>query len=1117
MQTFKEVYAGLNTAQKQAVDSIDGPLLVIAGPGTGKTQLLSARVANILRRTDTLPQNILCLTFTENGAANMRDRLTRFIGQDAYSVGINTYHGFGSDIINRFPEYFTETRLENPIDQLGKHQVLSGIIDSLSYRNPLKQLQHHMGDLVATISEVKRALLDADDLRAIANANATFVQDATRVCQQPLADLSAMARMSAKGIVYFRAIAQQLQPLVPANADANIKPLAVLVYDSLQQALQTAESTGKTTSLTAWKNEWLTKDASNQFIFAGALENARIIALADVLEGYRTALSTQRLYDFDDMILRTIHALQQHPEFKYTLQEQYLYILLDEFQDTNAAQLKLVELLTDNPVHEGRPNVMAVGDDDQAIYAFQGAEISNMLDFYGMYRDVTVLNLTENYRSHSDIIATAGNVASQINARLHSNFEGMTKQLTAATPNKPPVIMHQELTSDIAQYDWIAEQVADVIRQGTAPQEIAILAPKHKYLEPLVAHLNLRGIPVQYEKRENILEAPIIEQLLTMARLAMALHAADHQRADALWPSVLSYEFWQIPVRTIWELSWKAREGQRLAPTVTWLEIMLQHDDPALQKVALLFATLALHAATDSCEVMLDYLIGTQAVLTNDTTYPEVRSTLREYYTSAQVQLSRPDAFYQTISELKVLQSKLREHQTAQGRTLQLADLLAFVQMYHDANEMLLNTSPYHQHTDAVQLMTVFKAKGLEFEHVFLPWMHDDVWGSSSRGMRNNLTLPKNLAPIRHAGATDDERLRILFVAITRAKRGLYLTSFTHNYAGRTTKRLKYLQIIEQEDGSHCTGVLPEAVRTIRTDDRRIPPLQALELDWQSRHVASLEDADIRAILQQKLQQYRLSPSHLNQFIDVALAGPQDFLISALLRFPHAPTPSTQFGNAIHETLEWAQHQTASAQKRPATNQMLGYFRQTMAAKTITEPERARLTERGEHALTTWLAQRGSMFKEGNQAEQRFGREGVFVGEAHMTGNIDYLEINKQDRTIVIVDYKTGTPKAKWSSSDLGLHKYRQQLYCYKLLVEGSHTYKGYRVAGARLEFIEPDAHGTVHHLNLAFDTAEEQRVRLLIQAVWQRIQALAIPDVSMYKKDLAGIAAFEADLINEL
>src|SRR6266567_3760966 len=119
MDKFTEAYRALNAAQREAVDYIDGPLLVIAGPGTGKTQLLSARVANILQKTDTPARNILCLTFTESGAENMRERLSRFIGQNSYDVQVNTYHAFASDLIRQYRDYFTETRLQNPVDELG--------------------------------------------------------------------------------------------------------------------------------------------------------------------------------------------------------------------------------------------------------------------------------------------------------------------------------------------------------------------------------------------------------------------------------------------------------------------------------------------------------------------------------------------------------------------------------------------------------------------------------------------------------------------------------------------------------------------------------------------------------------------------------------------------------------------------------------------------------------------------------------------------------------------------------------------------------------------------------------------------------------------------------------
>lgn len=1108
---FERAYERLNHAQKQAVDTIDGPLLVIAGPGTGKTQLLSARVANILKRTDTLPQNILCLTFTESGAENMRERLTRFIGQTAYDVHIGTYHSFGSDIIYRFPQYFTATQLQNPVDELGKHAIVQSIIDNVSYANPLKQLRHHLGDLISTISEVKRALLTSEDLRAIAGENNRFIITANNRLSTQLDSLAAMARMTPKAIPIFESIYTNLQTLIPAKpVHDTFGSIAAIAVRELALALEQSRQIAKTTPLTAWKNRWLVKDAGNRFVFDGELQNQRIVALADVFEAYQDALAKQGLYDFDDMIARAIEALEKHPELAYTLQEQYLYILLDEFQDTNAAQLRLVELLSDNPVHEGRPNIMAVGDDDQAIYAFQGAQYSNMLDFYRMYRDVNVINLTENYRSHAAILQTATNVAAQISARLYEQFDGMSKLLTAANPAlTTATVQRQELASDVAHYDWIASQIETLIANGTDPREIAVLAPKHRYIEPLVSHLNSRAIAVRYEKRENILDAPVVKQIITMSKLVLALHNDQSSLADALWPEVLSFDFWQVPIKTIWQLSWRVTE--RKDEHMNWTKALLE--DAACQTPALLFATLARKVSSETCETILDYLIGTEAIETHDPDTPLVRSPLRGYYTVAAKQTNQPEVFYETISHLRVLRSKLRDHQQTINHALTLEDFVGFIGMYEAADERMQSTSPYNQQANAVQLMTVFKSKGLEFEHVFLACCHDDVWGGSSRGSTNRLTLPANLLPIRHAGATDDERLRIFFVAITRAKRGLYFASYKATYSGKPTKRLKYLDEQEQADGSFKAMILPEKSQAVLSDGRIIPSLATLELDWRTRHLDGIRHTDLHGLLTKRLQTYQLSPTHLNQFIDTEHGGPEDFFLNTLLRFPQSPSVSGQFGSAMHETLEWIQHRTDEQGSPPLTETTVQYFKTCLLRKRLVEQQYVLESERGEHALIMYLRQRGNMFRPGDRAEHNFKHEGVFIGNVHLAGKIDRLEINRTDKTITIVDYKTGKPHLKWGN-ETKLHKYRQQLYCYKLLVEGSHTFTGYTVKKGRLEFVEPDAHGKVHTLELTFDDAELTRIKALMQAVWRAIYTLDFPSLEAYSKDLKGTLSFEADLL---
>jgi DNA helicase-2/ATP-dependent DNA helicase PcrA len=1096
MEEFQTVYERLNKAQKQAVDAIDGPVLVVAGPGTGKTQLLSARVAQILRQTDTLPQNILCLTFTESGAQNMRDRLTRFIGRGAYDVQIGTYHAFGGDLIRRYPEYFTDTRLERPVDELGKRQVLSAIVDNLPYRSPLKQARHHLGDLMSTISEVKRGLLEPEGLRAIAASNLAVIEAASKTIGDSLAPY--VKRLPSKLATAEPLFGEIYGELAGIAETATVHPpfenLAALAAAQLEKALTEAAEMGKTKPLTQWKNDWLAKNANNQFILSGALEAARIAELANVLEAYQKTLADRGLYDFDDMILRSIRALEANDDLKYTLQERYQYILLDEFQDTNAAQLRLVELLTDNPANEGRPNVLAVGDDDQAIYAFQGAQYSNMLDFFHLFQDVLVINLSENYRSTADILATARNISAQITDNLSASFPALNKALTASNTSLPSsTIIRSEYISEIAERAGVAAQIKQLIADDVSPSEIAVLAPKHRFLEPLVPYLD--DVPLRYERRENILDAPIVRQLLTMSKLVLALHERRFAFADSLWPEVLSYPFWSFPVSSIWQLSWHATDQRK-----HWSELLLTHAQ--FRPVALLFLSLAGQVETETLEVLLDRLSGTEEVQTGEADLPSVRSKLRGAL------LEQDESkLYQTVTELTVLRARLHEHQQQRGTPLGLRDLLAFIGEYEAADEQMVNTSPYSEAANAVQLMTVFKAKGLEFGHVFLLCCQDDVWGSSSRGNGNKLTLPANLAPIRHAGTTEDERLRIFFVALTRAKHGLYLSSHAATYAGKHPPRLKYLNEVERPDGSVVSQVLPEPFAILTTDSTTVLPLASLETNWSTRHTTLTPP--LRELLSERLERYRLSPTHLTKFIDLEHAGPQSFLLENLLRFPSAPSIDIGFGNAMHETLEWLQQQANQHGMTPNLKPTTDYAVTRLTLQTMTTEQLALQQARAVHALEAFLATQ--KFVPGNRPEYNFRDEGcVLDGGVRLGGKIDLLEIDEENKRIVVVDYKTGS----LGSDPAKRHRYELQLYCYKLLLQQSHNFKDYSVEQGCLLFVEPDGDGKITRHTVIFKEDELARVQQLLQAMWQRVQSLDMPDTSSYGTTLAAIKQFETDLI---
>lgn len=1070
----------LNKAQTEAVDHIYGPLLVLAGPGTGKTQLLSARIANILQKTDASPQNILCLTFTESAAQNMRERLSRLILDDAYDVHINTYHGFGSDIIRSYPQYFDDidletgedSRLERPVDELQSLQIITEILDKLPYSSPLIGARHYPKSIVSTISELKRGLFTPDSLKKLSETNLRQVQELSPKISGHIGTISSFPRTADKAIELFSGILNILE-----GTDG----LADIARDELEVAIAESVETNKSSPLTSWKNTWLTKDENNQFMFTDVDQHLRVIELAQVFQRYNDTLKSKQLYDFDDMILRTISALQTHDELRFNLQEKYQFILLDEFQDTNAAQFELVRQLANNPVNEGQPNIFAVGDDDQAIYAFQGARVSNMLAFVHAFRDVKIINLTENYRSHPSILHTARGVANQIESRLHHSFEGIDKVLSAARDDLPrdADIERHEFNAEANEYAWVASKISELISNGINPSEIAVLAPQHKYLERVIPFLARDQTPVTYEKREDILQTNLLRAFRMMSELVIACQHSNSAKMNQLFPQVLSLDFFQIPVVDIWQINWSYRNNE---DAKSWAEAAL--NSSVLSKHVKFFLSLGMKVLNEPLEYMLDFLTGNNSLsLDNDSSYT---SPLKDYYFSKE----RPTLeYFEMLTNLSAIREHLRARQASENRLLLLQDFLDFISAYELAEQPLINTHPIAQSTDSVKLMTTYKAKGLEFEHVFLLSVHDDVWGKKARGNFNKLTLPANLQHIRYAGSSEDELRRLLFVAITRAKHGLYLTSHAMKDNGKPTEPVKYL--LEFSDGiDRKTSVLPKQHQLVRlVDFNTEETMQAVDTMWHSRHLNLT--AELKSLLADRLKNYQMSPTHLNTFIDSEHGGPEVFLLQTLLRFPQAPGESGEFGNAIHEVLDWVQNRPEIEVRMPKIDVILKKFDERLARRYISSEKMDDFRNRGHNALNSYIPANQNMFNKPAKSEVDFAQEGVVFGNAHLSGKIDRLEIDQANKSVDIVDFKTGKPLTKWDAS-IKAQKYKQQLYFYKLLIEGSHTFKGYKVNSARLEFVEPTSSvKTVNSLYVNFDAQEEKELKIFISEIWQKIQNL--------------------------
>jgi DNA helicase-2/ATP-dependent DNA helicase PcrA len=486
---FSKAYAALNPRQKEAVDTIDGPVMVVAGPGTGKTQLLSMRVANILRRTDSLPSNILCLTFTESGATAMRQRLVSLIGQAAYKVAIHTFHSFGGEVINHNPQYFYQGAHFRPADELSSYEVLEPIFQQLPHKSPLASTLNGeftaMYDVKQGIAQLKKASLLPDELLQILDHNAVFLDFAEPILHKAFD----VPRLSKKNLADIELALRELEKFEAEPMPVSLfKPLSDICVHELTRALEAAEEASSTTPVTAWRNRWLERNQRRNFVFKDRARSTKLRALSDIYQKYLEGMQERELYDFDDMILRVVHGLETFADLRYNLQEQYQYILVDEFQDTNGAQLRLLKGLTNAEINEGRPNVLVVGDDDQAIYSFQGAEIGNILQFRDLYRDPVTVTLTDNYRSADAILTSARAVITQGSERLEVVLDNVDKTLTAHnSPDAAASELHQ-FANPTEQYQWVVNQIKECIAAGTSPSEIAVLGRNHRQLLQILPH-----------------------------------------------------------------------------------------------------------------------------------------------------------------------------------------------------------------------------------------------------------------------------------------------------------------------------------------------------------------------------------------------------------------------------------------------------------------------------------------------------------------------------------------------------------------------------------------------------------------------------------------------------
>ncbi len=969
-QAFEEAYGRLNAEQRTAVDAIEGPVFVIAGPGTGKTQVLTLRIANILKLTDTPPESILALTYTEAAAREMRERLRKVIGSRANKVRMHTFHGFAERVISDFPDHFPRI--------IGAHVATPAeraeIIDKILLETPVQHLRpfgdplYYHGAVASAFATLKRENVSPDAL-------------AERILEERTAFDALEGKVHEKG----KYVGQM-------KGD----------YVALIKKIEKTED------------------------------------LLSVYRAYENALTEARRYDFEDLILEVVRTLESDPVFLLQVQESLLYILADEHQDANRAQNALLELVSG--FHD-RPTLFVVGDEKQAIYRFQGADLDNVHYFREKFEGTTILTLIDNYRSTQSILDSALSlISSSPDERLsrvplvaHAGYAAKPLTLTVcATPD-------EEMAN-------LALNITATISSGTKPGEIAVLVRRNRDAAEVARALMRAGVSVTGSGEDNALSNRFVQALLRLARVAC-------DTRDEFLSGVLSLPGFPLRAADVARLTHYARSQKRtilsvLADPEVLLEAKIVDTENAL-KLGREIETLARMVSFERPATVMEYALQISGLL--------------------QVILAAPDraeglaAIRGLLLELEDLSR--REHDALLPRALALLDL------YAERGISLPGRGGEDE--TRVKVMTVHKSKGREFAQVFLPNLTSRAWSIRARPEHFHLT-----DILSGQNGLEDER-RLFYVAITRAKEHATLS---YSVTGEDDRAQDPTELLED--------INPALIETI-------PPANPTEPSFVTRAVNAVNQGEMLAPSEDDLTTLRatlfaqgLSPTALNNYLEC----PWKYFYVNLLRIPEVENKFMLFGTAIHEVLNrYADERVLG--KDIGVDGLIRSFAYSLERSPFTEQEQKEMQEKGERALTAWWNERHGEWPAQARAEQAAHAEIMLDdGEVlRIRGKLD--RVDEVSGGVNVIDYKTGKPKSRnelMGSTKNADGNYYRQLTFYKLLLERGEEPE--HMKEGIIEFVEPDDKG---HIRTEAFTITDGEVDALVATIQK--SALEITTLSFW------------------
>lgn len=880
----ERILEGLSEAQRAAVFHGEGPLLIIAGAGTGKTTVLTRRIAHLIATKRARPEEVLGLTFTERAAAEMVERVDQLVPWGYAETTISTFHAFGDRVLR-------EAALEAGLDP--QFRVLSQPEQVIFLRERLFQLP----------------------LRRF------------RPLGDPTRHLAALAT------------------LVSRAKDEDVSPGRYRAWAEEKQAAANTEEE---------------RD-----------EAASHLELAAFYEAHQRLLAEAGLVDFGDQIHRTLELLRERPALLARLRGRYRFILVDEFQDTNHAQLEMLRLLAGETA-----NLTVVGDDDQAIYRWRGAAAANLLAFRDLYPGCREVVLVDNYRSPQTILDAATRLIAYNNPWRLEVVAGVDKRLRSPRKGGPPV-RHVHYDTVSAEADGVAAAIADRLAAGFRPRDVAVLVRSNADADPFLRALNVKGLPHRFSGSRGLYAREEVRLLVSFLRVL-----ANPEDSVSLFYLAAS-EVYRMPETDLLRLNQHARRKTR--PLLEVLRGLPENEDLASVSGAAREAASRLLADLERAAAEVPRR-RTGEVLYGFLQWSGLLGRLsREATAEAETRVKNIARFFESVKAY----GEIAEHDRVPAFVTHL-DLL------REAGDdpAVAEADPDE---DAVHVLTVHKAKGLEFPVVFLVGGVEEKFPVRRR--REPLELPPEL--VRDAATAGDAHLmeerRLFYVAMTRAKEELVLTSAVDYGTARPRKISRF--VVEALD---LPGPAPL-------------PRKSRALEALARHQPALEPPPAPEGPLPDEEVLRLSHSRIDDYETC----PLKYRYVHVLRVPLLAHHALVYGHAVHEAVR-RMFEARLAGRAFSEDDLVTAFRASWVSEGFLSREHEEQRQRtGEEMLRRFHREEARAPWGPTAVEAEFA---FYVDNNRIQGRYDLVA--ERAGQVTILDFKTGDvrePKAAQKRADESL------------------------------------------------------------------------------------------------